>query len=366
MPQTILITGGAGFIGSHLTDALLARGRRVRLLDDLSGHAGSTWPAHLDPRAERMRGDVRDASAVRAALEGVDAVVHLAARSGVGHSLRRMDEHVSTNVYGTAVLLEALADRPAARLVVASSTSIYGEGLYATLEGWPRADVAREHDALRDGEWDPRDDAGRQLRPLPTPEDKRIDLASVHALTKHDQERLCLLASEACGMPAVALRLSNVYGPRQVLSGPGAGVLAVFAARLLAGKPPILFEDGEQRRDFVSVHDVVQAFGLALETPISGVALNVGSGRAVSVRELARRLASAMGRRDIQPELVEEHRDGDVRHCLPSIARVRRLLGYEPRVTLEDGLAELAGWLRGRAADARVGTHGLAPRGLAI
>jgi dTDP-L-rhamnose 4-epimerase len=371
MPQTILITGGAGFIGSHLTDALLARGARVRILDELCEQVHGperAWPEDLDPRAERMRGDVRDARAVRAALNGVDAVVHMAARVGVGQSMYRIEDYVSTNVHGTAVLLEALAERPVARLVVASSMSIYGEGLYATLEGWPRGDVGRDRDALRDGAWDPRDDAGRRLRPLPTPEDKRVDLSSVYALTKYDQERLCLLVGEAYRIPTVALRLFNVYGPRQALSNPYTGVLAIFAARLLNGKPPIVFEDGEQRRDFVSVHDVVQAFVLALEKPVSGVALNVGSGRAVTIRELARRLAAAMGRRDIQPELTEKYRTGDVRHCFASIARARSLLGYEPSVTLEDGLTELVGWLRGRVTVERVEeAHAeLAARGLAI
>jgi dTDP-L-rhamnose 4-epimerase len=365
MPQTILITGGAGFIGSHLTDALLARDARVRILDDLVEDVhgpARAWPAELDPRAERLRGDVRDARSVRAALVGVDAVVHLAARAGTGRCMVRIEECISTNVHGTAVLLEVLAEHPVDRLVVASSSRIYGEGLYATLEGWPRADVVRDRAALGRGEWELRDDAGRKLRPLPTPEDKRLDLGSVHALTKHDQERLCLLAGEAFGIPTVALRVFDAYGPRQRPASSAAGVLAVFAERVLEGKSPLVFEDGEQRRDFVSVHDVVQAFVLALEQPVAGIgAVNVGYGRGVSIIELARRLTHVLGRRDVEPVLTLQHRTGDVRHCFASLARARRLLGYEPRVSLEDGLAELSGWLRERAASAAsTGVRGLA------
>ncbi len=372
MSKQILITGGAGFIGSHVADELLARGYRVRAFDNLCeqvhGHEGER-PAYLNPDIELVVGDVRDAAAVRRALRGVDAVYHCAAMVGVGQSMYEVAQYTEVNNLGTAVLLEALIERPVERLVVASSMSIYGEGLYRGPDGRVQAGAERTLEQLRAGEWEVRGAAGEVLRPVPTPETKAPSLASVYALSKYDQERLCLMIGRAYGIPTVALRFFNVFGPRQALSNPYTGVLAIFASRLLNGNSPPIFEDGHQQRDFVSVYDVAQACRLALEVPEAAWGVfNVGSGREHTIREVAERVARAVGKEHIQPEITGKYRVGDIRHCVADITRARAVLGYEPRVMLEEGLIELAGWLEGQVADDRVAEASaeLAARGLTV
>ncbi len=306
---------------------------------------------------------MRDADAVRRALDGVDAVVHLAARVGVGQSMYEIAEYTSANSLGTAVLLEALAEQPVGKLVVASSMSIYGEGLYRAADGSEVEPPEREREQLERREWEL-----PGLEPLPTPERKRPGLSSIYALTKYDQERACLVGGAAYGIPAVALRLFNTYGTRQALSNPYTGVLAIFASRLLNDRAPRIFEDGLQRRDFVAVRDVAQAFARALDGDgADGLAMNVGSGRDVTVLEIAEKLAATTGKR-IEPEVTGEARVGDIRHCFADVALARDALGFEPQVTLEDGLAELAQWLEGQAADDRVdaAAQELAARGLKL
>jgi dTDP-L-rhamnose 4-epimerase len=353
MAERILITGGAGFIGSHLADELLAAGYQVRVLDNLTEQVHGrdpSRPTYVSPEVEFIAGDIRDSEAVSRSLENVDAVVHLAARVGVGQSMYAIDEYVDANERGTAVLLQALIDRPVRKLMVASSMSIYGEGLYANGGGAPREDVERTTEQLQQHRWDPIDEQGRALRPLPTPESKRPQLASVYALSKYVQERMCLVAGRAYGMPTMALRFFNVYGPRQALSNPYTGVLAIFASRLLNHKRPVIFEDGLQQRDFVHVKDVTRACRLALERDCTDAVVNIGSGEAYTIRQVAERLALALGRNDIGPEITGQFRAGDIRHCFADISEARRLLGYEPSVKLDDGLKELTGWLADQAA----------------
>jgi dTDP-L-rhamnose 4-epimerase len=362
--RTILITGGAGFIGSHLCDALLERGYRVRVLDSLveQVHGDAERPEYLSEDVELIVGDVRERGLVREALDGVDAVVHLAARVGVGQSMYEIDEYVSANTHGTAVLLDAMLDKPVGKLLVASSMSIYGEGLYA-----PAAAVVRRREDLEARRWEPRGPEGQALTPLPTTEEKPCANSSVYALTKYDQERLCLVYGAAYDVPTVALRFFNVYGPRQALSNPYTGVLAIFASRLLNGKRPLVYEDGEQRRDFVNVGDVARACVLALEHDgADGHAVNVGSGRSVTVNEIARNLGGVLGVA-VEPEVTGKFRAGDIRHCFADISKARSLLGYEPEVELEDGMLELAEWLRTQTADDHVdhATAELVARGLA-
>ena len=362
--RSILVTGGAGFIGSHLVDELLASDYDVRVLDALVGqvHGAAERPPYLNSGAELLVGDVRDGEAVRRALEGVDAVVHLAARVGVGQSMYELTEYTGSNSYGTAVLLQALLDRPVQKLLVASSMSIYGEGATAPVEA-----VERTREDLEARRFEPLGAGGEVLTALPTPETKRAANSSVYALTKYDQERLCLVFGDAYAVPTVALRFFNVYGPRQALSNPYTGVLAIFASRLLNGRAPLVFEDGGQRRDFVNVSDVTSACLLALEhDAAAGQALNIGSGESVTVTEIARKLARVLGV-EIEPELTGTFRTGDIRHCFADITRARALLGYEPAVALEDGMAELAEWLETQTAEDHVdqATAELVSRGLA-
>jgi dTDP-L-rhamnose 4-epimerase len=369
MQANVLITGGAGFIGSHLARRLLGAGHRVRVLDSLieQVHPAGERPPHLDRDVELVVGDVRDRTAVDRALSGIDEVVHLAARVGVGQSMYEIAEYTSVNAQGTGVLLEALIDRPVRKLVVASSMSVYGEGLYMCDEGRRVADCERTPAQLERAEWEPIGPGGERLDPVPTPESKPPSLRSMYALGKFHQERMCLLFGSTYGVPTVALRLFNVYGRHQALSNPYTGVLAVFAARLLNDNPPLIFEDGGQRRDFVHVSDVAEACLLALRTRgADGSAVNVASGRSVSVSEVAGRLANALGRDRIEPRITGNYRVGDVRHCFADVSLARDTLGFEPRVGLEEGIEGFAGWLDGQVAIDRVedAAHELARRGL--
>jgi dTDP-L-rhamnose 4-epimerase len=367
----ILITGGAGFIGSHLADDLIQRGHRVRALDVLApqvhGSEGAR-PAYLHADVELMHGDVRDRRAVRHALEGIDAVYHFAAAVGVGQSMYEIEHYISTNDGGTAVLWEELARRRVERLIVASSMSLYGEGLYADPSGRVVEGMDRTLDQLRAADWELRGAGGQRLVPLPTPETKTPSLSSVYALSKYSQERLCLVLGRAYDIPVVALRFFNVYGSRQALSNPYTGVLAIFASRLLNGRPPLIFEDGLQRRDFVSVQDVVQACRLALEVPeAAGRAFNIGSGTSYTIREIAGMLGAVLGRQ-AEADIYGKYRAGDIRHCFADITLARQLLGYAPSVRLEEGIVDLAGWLRDQTAHDRVAdaSRELAARGLTV
>ena len=371
MRKRVLITGGAGFIGSHLADELIERGYEVRALDVLSPQVhgpDAGRPEYLHPAVELQVGDVRDREAVARALEDVDAVYHFAAAVGVGQSMYEIEHYTSVNNIGTAVLLEALVAHPVKRLVVASSMSVYGEGMYAA-NGRSHDDAERTVQQLRGGVWDLSDGNGGFLTPLPTPETKRPNLSSVYALSKYDQERMCLMVGNAYGMEVVALRFFNVYGTRQALSNPYTGVLAIFGSRLLNDNPPLVFEDGNQKRDFVNVRDVARACRLALETPrAAGEVFNVGSGQAISISEVAQRMAAVLGKTHLAPQITGKCRVGDIRHCFADITKARRVLGYEPQVSFDDGLRELAEWLRDQSAVDAAGDayQELDARGLAV
>jgi len=372
MSKQVLITGGAGFIGSHVARELLRRGYAVRALDNLSPQvhgAEQARPAYLEPDVELVVGDVRDPATVQKALKGVDAVYHFAALVGVGQSMYEIARYTDVNNSGTATLLEALIEKPVEKLVVASSMSIYGEGLYRDSDGALVSGTERGLEQLQRGDWEVQDEAGETLRPIPTPESKTPSLASVYALSKYDQERMCLIVGRAYHIPTVALRFFNVFGTDQALSNPYTGVLAIFASRYLNGRPPVIFEDGRQRRDFVSVLDVARACRQALETPAAaGRVFNIGSGQCYSVEEIAARMARTLGMEHLRPEISGKYRAGDIRHCFADISEARRVLGYAPEVTLEDGLREIAGWLEGQVAHDRVAEAGaeLAKRGLTV
>jgi dTDP-L-rhamnose 4-epimerase len=358
MTPRVLITGGAGFIGSHVTDLLLHHGYAVRLLDNLAPQVhgiSRDRPDYLAGDAELVVGDIRDPEVVARCLHGVDAVIHLAACVGVGQSMYEMVSYVDVNEIGTAVLLEALSKRPVQRLVVASSMSIYGEGLARDHSGRLLSPADRTLEQLQRGQWELAGADGERLEPVPTPETKMPALSSVYALNKYAQERLCLIAGRAYGIPTVALRFFNVFGPRQALSNPYTGVLAIFGSRLLNGRPPLVFEDGMQQRDFVHVSDVARACLLALETR-RGVneAFNIGSGERRTILSLAEELAAVMERNKISPRITGKYRAGDIRHCFADLTRSREVLGFKPRKDFRLGLAELGEWLASQAADDRV------------
>ena len=371
MREQILITGGAGFIGSHLANELLNYGYEVRVLDNLCPQVHGPdrrRPSYLSPDVELQIGDVRDSAAVRQALKDVSAVYHFVAAVGVGQSMYEIAEYTSISNVGTAVLLEALLKSPVQRLIVASSMSLYGEGLYKDVQGRITCSAGRTLAHIREQNWELRDETGSVLIPQPTPETKQPSLNSIYALNKYDQEQMCLMIGRAYGIPAIALRFFNIFGPYQALSNPYTGVLAIFASRLLNNRAPLINEDGMQKRDFVSVYDVARACRLALETPeAGGEVFNIASGRQYTILELGKRISRALGR-NIEPEVTGKYRSGDIRHCFADITRAREVLGYEPAIGLEEGLEDLAAWLDGQIAYDRVAEsrNELAARGLMV
>lgn len=366
-----LITGGAGFVGSHLANELIKTGHRVRVLDNLCPQVHGPdrkRPSYLSPDVELIVGDVRDAAVVQSALKNIDVVYHFVALVGVGQSMYQIAGYTSVNNYGTAILLEAAVKSKLERLIVASSMSIYGEGLYLSRGTGVPVPGERTAEQVRRRDWEPRDQRGEPLVPIPTPETKQPSCNSVYALSKFDQEQMCLTVGRAYGIPTVALRFFNIYGPYQALSNPYTGVLAIFASRLLNGKPPLINEDGKQQRDFVSVYDVARACRQAMEVDgAAGEAFNIASGFHCSVCDLAELAAKALGR-NVRPEVTGKYRVGDIRHCFADISRARAVLGYSPQVSLKKGLENLAEWLDGQVSCDRVAeSHAeLSSRGLMV
>ncbi|WP_419805387.1 NAD-dependent epimerase/dehydratase family protein [Terriglobus sp.] len=359
--RNVLITGGAGFVGSHLADGLLRQGHAVRVLDDLTPqvHPGGLRPEYLSNDVELIHGDVRDPNLLKDVLNGIDVIYHFAATVGVGQSMYEISRYMSVNTQGTAELLQAVLDTkaPVEKIVVASSMSIYGEGRYVGADGKSYAPPVRTVEQLKRGDWEVSVGDSGPLKPVPTDEDKPSEINSMYALSKRDQEELCMIYGRTYGLPVTALRFFNIYGTRQALSNPYTGVAAVFASRMLNGKQPLIFEDGEQQRDFVSIHDIVRANILAMDAPKSnGEVINVGSGKPVSIRRIAELLASALGSRGLEPVVTGKYRAGDIRHCYADISKARALLGYEAQVSHEEGFAELAGWLANQEAEDKADT----------
>jgi dTDP-L-rhamnose 4-epimerase len=369
----VLITGGAGFIGSHLADLLLAEGHQVRALDNLDQqvHPAGERPDYLDGDVELQVGDVRDHDAVRQALDGVDAVVHFAAAVGVGQSMYEIERYTSINAIGAAVLLEEVVERRdrIGKLLVASSMSIYGEGQYRN----PRtgesglAPGVRPETQLAARNWDVLADDGTPLEPEPTEETKLLRPTSIYAIGKRDHEEMVLAVGAAYGIPAVALRFFNVYGERQALSNPYTGVAAIFSSRLLNERAPLVFEDGNQTRDFVDVRDIARCCALALQDGgADGRTLNVGTGRPTSIADVAQVIARGLGK-EIEPEVVNEFRAGDIRHCYADTQLANELLGFRAEIPFEAGMQELLAWLEGQEAADTVDAarEALVARGLA-
>lgn len=351
----VLVTGGAGFIGSHLVDALVKEGQEVLVVDSLVPQVHPAKPDYLNPKASYRFDDLQ--AVEKETVRDVEVVYHLAASVGVGQSMYEIEAYVDANTVSTAKLLQWLVDDQGKvkRLVVASSMSLYGEGAYRCPDHGPVHPETRDEGQLRQHEWELRCPAcGQAVEPAPTPETKPMDPRSIYAITKRDQEEMALTLGRAYKIPTVALRFFNVMGPRQALGNPYTGVCAIFQSRIQNGHPPLIFEDGRQTRDFVSVHDVVQALLLAgKRTEADYQAMNVGTGVATSVLEIARLLLKIYGS-DLTPQIENTYRAGDIRHCYADISRAQDLLGYEPKVALEDGLRDFVAWSRGQRPEDHV------------
>lgn len=364
MSLRVLVTGGAGFVGSHTVDRLVEAGHACVVLDSVEAQVhgeaeaararGGETPPTLAPHVARgavrfVLGDVRDRAAVAKALDGCDAVLHLAAAVGIGQSMYQPRHYMDVNAVGTATLLDVLANETHAvkKLVVASTMSLYGEGAYACARHGAKSPKLRPESDLEARRFEPRcDECGEDLQPRPTPESKPLDPTSVYAIGKRATEELALVFGAAYRLPTVALRYFNIYGTRQSLSNPYTGVTAIFTGCLLHGTRPPMFEDGKQTRDFVHVSDVARANELALTRPEGdGRALNVGTGRAIAVEQMARRVASLL-KVDLAPEVTGRWRPGDIRHCTADITAIRAAYGFAPAIEYEEGLAELIEWSR--------------------
>ena len=371
MADTVLVTGGAGFIGSHVVELLLAQGREVVVYDALveQVHRGA-GPVYVPADAEFIHADVNDRGQFAQALARVDSVVHLAAEVGVGQSMYEISRYVDANTGGTAALLDIIVnDRlEIGRIVVASSMSVYGEGAYECPTHGEVHPGLRGAEQLDRHDWDPTCPVcGLSVGSIPTAESKPMLPTSVYAISKMDQELLCLSVGAAYGIDAVALRFFNTYGPRQALSNPYTGVAAIFSSRLLNGRPPLAFEDGRQLRDFVHVTDVARAVVASLDSAAAaGHAINVGVGDPLTVNDVARALADSLGV-EIAPEISGTARAGDIRHCYADMSRARELLGFSPEVGFADGVDELIAWVSDQTADDMVdrARHELTSRGLA-
>ncbi len=341
----VLVTGGAGFVGSHVVDGLVGAGHQVRVMDVLHPAVHAVTPEYLNPRAELIRADATDQDAVTACVGDVDAVSHQAAMVGLGAGFDDVVEFVRHNDLGTAILLRALARSGfRGRLVVASSMVVYGEGRYRCPVDGPVTPGPRGVERLAAGLFDPPcPRCGRDLLPEPVAEGSPIDPRTVYAATKVHQEHLAWAFGRELGLPVTALRYHNVYGPRMPRDTPYAGVAAIFRSALEGGRPPQVFEDGRQLRDFVHVRDVARANLLAMEAePAPAGAFNVASGEPHTVGEMAAALSRAFGPDAPRPDVTGRHRPGDVRHVFASTVRAEEVLAFRAQVGFEPGMAEFA------------------------
>ena len=345
-----LVTGGAGLIGSHITDLLLREGWTVRILDNLEPQTHRLGkPAWVNEKAEFVHGDLTDRATIRAAMEGIDVIFHEGAYGGY---MPEIAKYVRVNSFGTAQMLEVIREDnlPVRKIVVASSQAVYSEGAADCPEHGLVFPAVRPVEQLRTGDWVVHcPHCGKPTTPVPTPEEAPVGGETVYGLTKVDQEKLVLLWGKQVGVPTVALRYSCTFGPRQSIFNPYTGVIAIFCTRLLNGLPPVLYEDGEQTRDFSFVEDIARANLLAAEhDALDGLPVNVGSGKGSPIREVAEQISEALGIR-IAPEINGEFRPGEMRHLTSGTQRIRDAVGYAPQTDLLTGVGKYLEWIRKQA-----------------
>ena len=343
----VLVTGGAGFIGSHLVDKLVEMGDEVVVVDSLEEQVHKKKPSYLNPGAQYLFADIRDESVLAKVVEGVEVIFHEAAAVGVGQSMYQVEKYVEVNTMATAKLLDILVneEHEVKKLIVASSMSIYGEGAYKCEDCDIVYPSLRLEDQLKQREWEMKcPKCGKIVNPIATSEDKPLYPTSIYAITKRDQEEMCLTVGRTYGIPTVALRYFNVYGPRQSLNNPYTGVCAIFSARIKNNNPPLIFEEGLQSRDFVSVHDIAEANILSMKSSTANYEVfNVGTGKSINILEIAQTLIKLYNK-DLKPEITNKYRAGDTRHCFADISKIKNKLGYKPKVDFEEGMKELVGW----------------------
>jgi len=373
MLKRVLVTGGAGFIGSHIVDRLVVQGYEVIVYDNLDPQVHKDGkPDYLNKEAEFIEGDVRDRQNLSNALKGVHIISHQAAVVGVGQSMYEIERYMDSNVRGTATLLDVVVNdyREIEKLVVASSMSIYGEGEYFCEScGEVTHPPLRDKQQMKRRQWElrcPR--CNSPLGPKATPESKPLNSNSIYAISKKVQEEMCLLIGRTYGIPTVALRYFNVYGPRQSLSNPYTGVAAIFGSRIKNNNPPLIFEDGKQTRDFLHVTDVAVANQLAIENSNADMqAINIGTGVARSIEDVAQTLIWLYDKEGgIEPRILGKFREGDIRHCYADISKAKETLGFVPSAEFESRMRELAEWGLGQEAEDRfeVARAELVERGL--
>lgn len=344
-----LVTGGAGFIGSHTVDFLVERGYQVRVYDNLTpqvhGEAAKK-PGYLHPGAEFIKGDVRDRESLKKAIQGTDVVIHDAAEVGVGQSMYAIEQYVSSNVHGTAVLWDILVNEKhkVEKVLVASSMSLYGEGRYRCAEHGSISPSPRPDEQLKESRWDMLCPVCKTpATPIPTDEEKPLECTSVYAQSKKDQEVYSLMIGKAYKIPTVACRYFNCYGPRQSLNNPYTGAAAIFCSAIKNNKPPLIYEDGRQRRDFIHVKDLVRGKLIALESSRADYGVfNIGTGKPSSILELAETLI-LLCKKDLKPNVINKFRSGDIRDCYADISKIKEL-GFGPQISLQEGLLDLVQW----------------------
>lgn len=348
MTKRILVTGGAGFIGSFLVDELVKQGHDVRIFDNLEEQVhNKKKPTYLNTKAEFVNGDITNKDALNEALPDIDAVFHLASAVGVGQSQYQIKHYTDINIMGTANLLDLMVntEHDIKKLIVAASMSSYGEGAYSCGKCGVVHPPLRTEEQMKKKQWEllcP--GCGAVLKPIPTPEEKVQDCNSIYAITKKVQEDMVLNIGKTYGIPSVALRYFNVYGPRQSLSNPYTGVAAIFMSRIKNNNHPIIYEDGLQSRDFISVHDITQANVLSMEKNSANYQrFNVGTGKPQTIKSIADTLAKLYGVK-LEPVITNQYRKGDVRHCFPDISRIQSMIDFKPKISFEQGMKELIEW----------------------